>query len=295
MQEICVIVINYLDSKMTLRCLESLRNEAFDTLYVADNSADPKASQDFLEMTSAFLETNPPWQLIASVNSENVGFGRAINGVIQADRSKGGGHRRYLLMNNDARGESGFIDGLIEKANESTGIGLVTPRIQWGSEWVCLRWYHRMTGHISRRPLPGSFPYATGCCLLVDHRLLGDDGKLFDERFFMYGEDVLLTWTARQRGFDVVCAESVMIEHEGSASSSRGSYFYEFQVAKGHWILGAALAANSWDRTLIQVLRGVYLSLRALRRSSQFRTTIPVRAFWEASRAQPNEQTRCRA
>lgn len=286
MNELCVIVINYLAPEMTRRCLDSLRSEAFDTLHVIDNSADPEANRAFLRMIADFEDEQPPWELIVSVNDENLGFGRAINRAIQADRSQAGnGHRRYLLMNNDAVGEPGFVAGLVEKANESEAIALVTPRILWGKELVRLRWYHRLTAHISTGRLPGSFSYATGCCLLVDDRLLSDDGRLFDEEFFMYGEDVLLTWTARQRGFEVVCADAVTIEHEGSASSPHGDYFYEYHITRGHWILGRKLCGEIWDRASTRLLRFAYLLIRATLRSFRFRNTAPIRAFGVAVRS----------
>ena len=87
MNELCVIVINYLAPDTTRRCLDSLRSEAFDTLHVIDNSADPEANQAFLRMIASFEDEPPPWELIVSVNDENLGFGRAINRAIQADRS----------------------------------------------------------------------------------------------------------------------------------------------------------------------------------------------------------------
>jgi len=283
--ELCVIVINYLAPDTTRRCLDSLRSEAFDTLHVIDNSADPEANQAFLRMIASFEDEPPPWELIVSVNDENLGFGRAINRAIQADRSQGNGHRRYLLMNNDAVGKPGFVAGLVEKANESEAIALVTPKILWGNELVGLRWYHRLTAHISAGPLPGSFSYATGCCLLVDDRLLSDDGRLFEEEFFMYGEDVLLTWTARQRGFEVVCADAVTIEHEGSASSRHGDYFYEYHITRGHWILGRKLCGDIWDRRSTRLLRFAYLLIRATLRSFRFGNTDAFRALGMATRS----------
>ena len=85
MNELCVIVINYQAAETTRRCLESLRSESFDTLHVVDNSADPVATMDFRQMMSAFQENVHPWKLVVEINAENLGFGRAINQVIQAD------------------------------------------------------------------------------------------------------------------------------------------------------------------------------------------------------------------
>lgn len=281
MKQLCVIVINYFAADMTRNCLESLRDEAIDTVHVIDNSADDEAVQQFRKMIEEFEGTGAPtaWTIDVAVNEENLGFGRAINRALLSDLNRGDQHRRYLLMNNDAVGEQGFVAGLTAAADKSERIGLVTPRILWGDEWVCLKWYHRATGHISMSRLPGSFSYATGCCLLVDSRLINDEGNLFDEAFFMYGEDVLLTWRARELGYQVVCADQVSVKHEGSASSSLGSSFYEYHVAKGHLLLAARLTKSQLWNNLATAGRLAYLPARAITRMLRFKTLAPVKAL----------------
>ncbi|MBW1831668.1 MAG: hypothetical protein JRJ10_08205 [Deltaproteobacteria bacterium] len=111
------------------------------------------------------------------------------------------------------------------------------------------------------------------------------DGRLFDEDFFMYGEDVLLTWKARQRGFEVVCADAVTVEHEGSASAPHGDYFYEYHVTRGHWILGRKLYGDLWDRASTRLCRYVYLVIRAVLRSLRFRNLVAFRALRLAIRS----------
>jgi len=115
--------------------------------------------------------------------------------------------------------------------------------------------------------------------MLVDSRLVADDGRLFDEAFFMYGEDVLLTWQALRRGFAVICAEDVTVEHEGSAGSVHGGSFYEYQIVKAHWLLGERLSRNYWDKVAIRTIRLGYLLARAILRSFRFRTFTPIRGL----------------
>src|SRR6185312_6348681 len=86
-----------------------------------------------------------------------------------------------LLINNDAT--------LLPDALEaSPNAEVLYPDIDHGG-WVRgTVYYHRLTGLITDRRLPGSFPYASGCCLLVN--LPKSGATLFDEDFFMYGEDI---------------------------------------------------------------------------------------------------------
>ena len=72
-------------------------------------------------------------------------------------------------------------------------------------------WYHRYFGLYRRRGL-GRFHHFTGCCLLLRKDLLTASG-MFDEAFFMYGEDIELggALLAREKKW---CVKNVFIEHK---------------------------------------------------------------------------------
>ena len=232
MRRVCVIVINYFAAEKTRACLESLRGEAITTLRLIDNSADSAEAARFEETVADFLRTPVDWPVLVTMNDCNLGYGKAINRAVRVDRAGSEMHDCYLLLNNDAEGSPGFVRGLLEKLDESPHNALVTPQIAWGKGLVCLNWYQWLTGHLKSHPLPGAFAYATGCCLLVDQRLVDQNGGLFDEDFFMYGEDVLLSWRAHQAGLSVTCADHIRVSHEGTGSSSHGGLFFEYHVAR---------------------------------------------------------------
>src|SRR5690606_5305939 len=96
---------------------------------------------------------------------------------------------------------------------------IIAPRVrQDGLEQGWL-YYHPWLALVTRRPLPGSFPYLSGCCMLV-HR--PDNAMpLFDEDFFMYGEDVELSWRMRRSGARLVLVDGDYVRHEGSASTGQ--------------------------------------------------------------------------
>jgi N-acetylglucosaminyl-diphospho-decaprenol L-rhamnosyltransferase len=137
-------------------------------------------------------------------------------------------------------------------------------------------WYHRLFALVLRRPCLGAFPYLSGACLLVPMPLAMDG--LFDPDFFMYGEDVELSWRMTLSGVPLVAAD-VLCDHAGSASARIGSLFYEYHVARGHLLLARKLARNQLECWLFLIGRAISLPLRATLRCLRLKSSIPWRAL----------------
>jgi GT2 family glycosyltransferase len=125
---------------------------------------------------------------------------------------------------------------------------------------------------LKKKPL--SFPYLSGCCLLF-RRSLVENEPLFDEDFFMYGEDVYLSWRIQKTGKAITCTDDVTIIHEGTGSSNHGDLFYEYHVARGHILLALKTCEHHYDLPLFMLGRILYLSTRALIRSLRYFNLTP--------------------
>jgi GT2 family glycosyltransferase len=138
--------------------------------------------------------------------------------------------------------------------------------------------YQRWLGLILRRPVPGSFPFASGCCQLiaVDRLRL----PLYDEGFFMYGEDVELSWRLSCGGQKVLHVDGAPVVHEGSASSGPNTAFYETQMVASQLLLGFKLANGQMETTSMFVVRLATLWLRALLRSLRHWHYQPVASYF---------------
>ena len=139
-----------------------------------------------------------------------------------------------------------------------------------------------MTGLLFGHDVYGTFPYLSGCCLLVDKQIIGH--RLFDEDFFMYGEDVELTWRIRKSGYDLVCVHQATVKHEMTGSTHQGGYFYEYYMVLGHILLARKLARNRGDIPFLILGRLVTMAIRAISRSIRFRSWIPIKASLRALR-----------
>jgi hypothetical protein len=185
-------------------------------------------------------------------------------------------HRYYLLINNDAEATPGMLPELLKFMREHDRTAVAAPMIDTGHKRIAYSWYHRLTGLMFSQHVIGTFPYLSGCCLLVDRRIIGDG--LFDEDFFMYGEDVALSWRLRLAGFEKDCVNDAIVRHEGVGSSHQGGFFYEYHLARGHILLARKLSMHRWETPLLYFGRLLTISARAIVRAIRFRTFVPIKA-----------------
>ncbi len=81
-----------------------------------------------------------------------------------------------------------------------------------------------ITYNLEPRTYP-EIPYASGAAMLVRNSLYQQIG-LFDEKYFMYHEDLDLCWRARLKGWRVVLAPKSVVYHKYSFSKSITKYYF---------------------------------------------------------------------
>ena len=269
------ITLNFRDAARTMACVQSLLEGGVQEILVWDNSADSGASAEDLARRlrgnpSVHIETSPA----------NLGFAAGVNAALAWVASQWGSPRA-LLINNDARLLPGGVAQLGAAMDGSPHATVVYPAINHGGRILGTVHYHRWLGLFSKRRWPGSFPFASGCCMLIN--LAQSGAKLFDEDFFMYGEDIELGWRLGG-GVGLVHVPEVLVDHEGSASSGMGTSFYEARMVAAHWILVRKLARNQWEAVGMYAARLIVLTARAALRSVRYRSLTPLRMLREGFR-----------
>jgi len=129
----------------------------------------------------------------------NLGFGAAHNRVMKeafASRAT----RYYLCVNPDGVLHPRCLAELVAEAERPGRTGLVEARL--------------FPDEHPKPYEPGTHetPWCSGCVLLLTRELYSEVGG-FDERFFMYCEDVDLSWRARAVGFSVRVAPRALVHH----------------------------------------------------------------------------------
>ncbi|MDQ1119635.1 MULTISPECIES: hypothetical protein [Pseudoxanthomonas] len=265
------VTLHFRKPELTRKCVDSLLADGWYPVLVWDNSGDDGVS--LLSLEAHYAGDDRVWM---ATQSKNLGFGQGVNASL-AELGRRGYGGPVLLVNNDAEIVPGLHEALSAQLQASPSVALFAPKVRQDGQIQGWMYYQPWLGLVKRSPSFGSFSYLSGCCLLVKR---SDNAMpLFDEDFFMYGEDVLLSWEMRRRGAAVVLLDEVYVNHLGSASSGQATALYERLVARSHWLLAKKLASNAASRACMQLLRLGALFARACIRSWRYRSLVPLRAL----------------
>src|SRR6266508_206364 len=280
---VCGIVLDYYGADTTKKCLTSLVGQGLTTVYILDNSmrgeslAALRKTVDQVQSQGADFETK-----IISAGT-NLGFGKGVNFVIAHDRQTQSSHDYYLLLNNDAVAGPGLVAGLLHALEREPQAVLAAPRVVSSNpdreQGV---WYHRYLGLLLSRPGRLRFHYFTGCCLLFPRHLVSET-RLFDEAFFMYGEDTELGFRLTRNGRKTTYAGSVFVEHEYGPSVDRSSFFYEYHMNRCHILLSFVTWRHPAEIPILLAAKYLALVFRAVTRSLRHRSLTPLLALSAAS------------
>lgn len=257
------IVIYNTFEKYLQKIVACIINRAVDTVYVIDNN-----STDHLRN----IFENRSEKIIYIHGQGNVGYGVAHNIALRDAIQKGA--KYHFVLNADIEFTDGTLETLISFMNEQPGVGLVTPKVLYpdGKLQYCCKLLPVPIDLIFRRFFFASqkeskrnkryelrnldysmvhfdIPVLSGCFLLVRVSILEQVG-LFDERFFLYMEDVDFcrrVQTVTQSAF--LPSATIIHYHE------RGSY-KTFGLLKQHF-LSAIKYFNKWgwfyDKNRVQI------------------------------------------
>jgi hypothetical protein len=288
--KVCAIVLNYRNARLTQACLASLAGQGLDSVVVVDNSEDGEYAEELASALHPLRETGTDYVLHVLTPSRNLGFAQGVNFALATPQAKA--CDAFLLLNNDAAATPGMVARLADRMTPEMPVspavvgadGKPQPRL----------WYHRYLGLLTQKRWPGSFSFPNGCCVMFGTRQLRE-GKLFDEDFFMYGEDILWGWQLARRGIAPCTVEAAVVRHEGGASSRKYDLFYEYHLARMHVLLAKKTVRHPLELPVLMAAKGAMLLTRALVRSLRSRSLVPAWAFvlaWKPCNVRPEHGRR---
>ncbi len=272
-----VIIVNYRVRYFLELCLHSVQKalQGLDAeVFVVDNnSAD--GSVEYLRPLF------PDVRFI--VNTENTGFSRANNQALQLARGK-----YILFLNPDTILPEDIADrclsflqstpdagGLGVRMVDGSGLFLKESRRGFPSPWVAFcklsgltalfprqrRFATYYLGHLPEdRTSPA--PVLSGACFWVARAVLEKTGS-FDERFFMYAEDIDLSYRIEQAGYvNYYLAETTIVHFKGESTLKDIRYVKQFykamsQFRRKHFNRGLPALLNAGMELAIWLRAGI--------------------------------------
>lgn len=264
------VVVNYLAGAHLPACVRSLRAEGVAQVVVVDNGSED-GSLDLLR------EQDPDARVVASAT--NLGYGAGVNRGLRHCSSE-----LVLVTNPDVVARPGSVAALVSAITDDDRVaiagprvedphgrlypsarsfpsileafghgflGLVAPKNSFSRRYQLLDWDHQ-----ARRAVD----WVSGSCFLARRSaLLALSG--FDERYFMYSEDVDLCWRARQAGLGVVYEPTAVVTHIQGVSTRHQPY--RMIVAHHRSLLRFAARSTTGSRRALLPAVAAGLGLRA--------------------------------
>jgi N-acetylglucosaminyl-diphospho-decaprenol L-rhamnosyltransferase len=227
-----ILVVSWNVRDLLRECLQSVYREMrlaraeWELVVVDNHSADGAVEMIRREYAEVCLIPN----------QENLGFGAANNQALRLARG-----RYILLLNPDTVIRDGAIDKMLARMEACPDIAVIGCRLlntdgtfqaySLGYEPTVVNlashflfWNRILPRFLRPRGLyahadPGretGIGWVSGACMLLRRSALGE--SIFDERFFMYGEDIELCVRLARAGWRVVYTPAAeVIHHEGKS------------------------------------------------------------------------------
>jgi GT2 family glycosyltransferase len=232
-EHVDVGVVTYNTRDVSVRALRHLldTDQGCDVrLLVRDNgSTDGTADAIATDVPEAELE-----------RGTNVGFGSGMNHLLARSTTP-----YFLCLNPDAWPEPGAIGTLLAAAHEHPEAAAIAPRLERPDGTlehstlpfpsarvaaILATGAHRFlpAARLDELLLEGSWhhdrardvDWAVGAALLMRRTALDEIGG-FDERFFMYAEDLEWCWRAHQHGWTIRFEPTALVRHVGNVSGAK--------------------------------------------------------------------------
>jgi N-acetylglucosaminyl-diphospho-decaprenol L-rhamnosyltransferase len=255
---VCAIVVDYHAEEALGACVDTLHANGVVTVVVVENGEAGSSPPALAGRDVILVEPGL-----------NLGYGRGVNrGAAMAPPST------YLVVSNpDVVTHDGAVSALCDFLDTHDEVAVVGPRIVRpdGSVYPSLRvfpnvwlagahallaplWPQNPATRAYRSTRPdGTVDWVSGAFFVIRRDVFEQVGG-FDERYFMFAEDMALCWQVRERGYSVAAVPEAVVTHVEGLSRQRASRAmilahhrsalrFEWQTARGARRLLAPLAS----------------------------------------------------
>ncbi|MGC3977168.1 MAG: glycosyltransferase family 2 protein [Paludibacteraceae bacterium] len=220
-----IVLYNHTIAEIELLIASLRQSGRVEKIYLIDNS--PQKNTEFSKFPVEYI-----------FNNKNLGYGTGHNIAIRKTIEQQVSY--HLVVNPDIQFNSIILEELLNFMNQNQDVGHLMPNVLYPNgetQYLC-KLLPKPSDLFFRRFLPSKWtkksndrfelrrfgydkvmevPYLSGCFMLLRTKTLKEVG-LFDERFFMYPEDIDLTRRIHQKYKTVFYPHVNIVHHHAHAS-----------------------------------------------------------------------------
>ncbi len=253
-----VIVLNYNGLENTLECVESLKSSKRHVkgieIIIVDNDSTDNSKFRLSKLKSVTL----------IFNKENLGYSGGNNvGIKHALKNQ---FDYILIINNDAYVDELFFKNIFKDSKigeiispkiyfapgfefhkdryRATNLGKVIWYAGGSIDWSNIIGVHTGVDEIDTGQFDKNkeVDFATGACMLVKKEVFDKIG-LFDEKYFLYLEDMDFCVRAKKAGFKIMFTPRAKIWHKNAAASGgSGSHLQDYYITRNRLLFAFKFA-----------------------------------------------------
>ena len=262
--KIYVVILNWNGAEDTLSCLKSLDEvniSDFEITAIVIDNASIDAGIDKIEKYKP-----EKYHLITLKNEKNLGFAAGNNIGINYALNHGADY--IFILNNDTQVEKNIFTQFLSSVNKYKEIGIFSPKIYFAKGYEFHKKYKTKDlgrviwsagGKIDWNNVyasnfgvdevdAGQFgknmktDFATGAAMFVRSEVFREVGK-FDEKYFMYFEDVEFCERYKRKGGSIMYIGSAILWHKVAQSSAIGSELNDYYITRNRLLFGMKYAS----------------------------------------------------
>ena len=226
-RRVAAVVVDFHAESALAACVDSLRHNDVATIIVVENGEPGSTVAALRDRGVTLVEPGL-----------NLGYGRGANrGVARVTD-----HEFVVISNPDVVVHHEALAALVAVLDAQPRVAVVGPQIRRpdGSVYPSHRVFpnfwlaglHALlaplwpgnpaTRRYRSRHVDGTVDWVSGACFVVRRSAFEEVGG-FDERYFMFAEDMTLCWDVRQRGWGVAAVDDAVVTHVEGLSRQRAT------------------------------------------------------------------------
>jgi N-acetylglucosaminyl-diphospho-decaprenol L-rhamnosyltransferase len=224
---VAAVVVDFHAESALSQCVDSLRLNDVRQIVVVENGEPGSTVAALRDRDVTIVEPGL-----------NLGYGRGANRGVARVKD----HELVLISNPDVVVHHGAVAALVVALDAQPRVAIVGPQIRRpdGSVYPSHRVFpnfwlaglHALlapiwptnpaTRRYRSRHDDGTVDWVSGACFMIRRSAFEEVGG-FDERYFMFAEDMTLCWDVHQRGWDVAAVDEAVVTHVEGLSRQRAT------------------------------------------------------------------------